>query len=90
MKTDIRLVKMIRDLRQLHYRIGKRKVKPILDKYALILRINPIATDTIGKITKRHNLFFQKHSRMYHNSNSKRCDCQLNYKPKIKRSPQGN
>jgi len=87
MKTDIRLIEMIRDLRQLHYRIGKRKIKPILDKYALSLGINSIAVDTIGKVIKRNNLFFQKHGRVYHNPNSKRCGCKLNYKSKLKRSP---
>lgn len=87
MTTDVRLIDMIRDLRQLHYRIGKRKIKPILDKYAISLGINPIATDTIGKIIKRNNLFFQRHGRMYHNPNSRRCGCQLNYKSKVKRSP---
>lgn len=87
MKTDIRLVEMIKDLRQLHYRIGKRKIKPILDKYALSLGIKPIAVDTIGKVIKRNNLFFQKHGRIYHNPNSKRCGCKLNYKTKVKKSP---
>ncbi len=87
MNTDIRLIDMIRDLRQLHYRIGKRKIKPILDKYALSLGIKPIAVDTIGKVIKRNNLFFQKHGRVYHNPNSKRCGCKLNYKSKVKKSP---
>jgi hypothetical protein len=87
MKTDIRLIEMIKDLRQLHYRIGKRKIKPILDKYALSLGIKPIAVDTIGKVIKRNNLFFQKQGRIYHNPNSKRCGCKLNYKSKVKRSP---
>ena len=90
MKTDVRLVKMIKDLRQLHYRIGKRKIKPILDKYAVSLGIKSIAVDTIGKIIKRNNFFFQKQGRMYHNPNSRFARSKLSYKSKVKRSPKIN
>lgn len=90
MKTDIRLVEMIRDLRHLHYRIGKRKIKRILDKYAINLGIKSIAVDTIGKIIKRNNFFFQKQGRIYHNPNSTFAKRKLNYKSKVKRSPRIN
>jgi len=90
MKTDVRLIEMIKDLRQLHYRIGKRKIKPILDKYAVSLGIKSIAVDTIGKIIKRNNFFFQKQGRIYHNPNSCFAKRKVNYKSKVKRSPRIN
>jgi len=87
MTTDIRLLEMIKDLRKLHPRIGKRKIKPILDKYAIGLSIKPIAVDTIGKVIKRNHLFYQKQGRMYHNPGSKYATKKLTYKTKVRKSP---
>jgi hypothetical protein len=87
MTTDIKLLEMIVELRKLHPRIGKRKIKPILDKYAIGLGIKPIAIDTIGKVIKRNHLFYQKQGRMYHNPSSKVACRRISYKSKVKHSP---
>lgn len=87
MTTDLRLLEFISDLRKLHSHIGKRKIKPILEKYALSLGIKSLAVDTIGKVIKRNHLFYQKQGRTYHNPNSKCAQRKVNYKTKVKRSP---
>lgn len=87
MTTDSRLLEMIIELRKLHPRIGKRKIKPLLDKYAIGLTIKPIAVDTIGKVIKRNHLFYQKQGRIYHNPSSKYATKKINYKTKVKHSP---
>lgn len=87
MNTDARLLEMISELRKLHPRIGKRKIKPLLDKYAIGLGIKPIAVDTIGKVIKRNHLFYQKQGRIYHNPSSKCATKKINYKTKVKHSP---
>ena len=87
MTTDLRLLEFISDLRKLHPRLGKRKIKVLLDKYAFSLGIKPLAVDTIGKVIKRNHLFYQKQGRRYHNPNSKHAQSKVNYKTKVKRSP---
>ena len=67
MITDHRIIAFIRQLREEHPRLGKEKVKPLLDEYCQEDGIDSIAISTIGKVIKRNNLFFQKAGRMYHN-----------------------
>jgi len=52
----------------------------------LVKKIKPIAVDTISKVIKRNNLFYQKQSRMYHNPGSKVANRKIIYKSKIKHS----
>jgi len=61
-----RVAEEIRRLRESHYRLGKEKIKPLLDQYCLVNGLPVISISTIGKVIKRHNLFFQRQSRMYH------------------------
>ena len=70
MTTDPTVVAYIRQLRQDHPRLGKEKIKPLLDKYCDELNISSIKESTIGKVIKRNNFFFQKTGRIYHNPNS--------------------
>ena len=67
MTTDPRVVTFIRQLREEHPRLGKEKIKPLLDEYCRRLGIASPAVSTIGKIIKRQGLFFQKSGRTYHN-----------------------
>ncbi len=67
MTTDERIVNYIKHLREKHPRLGKEKIKPLLDKYCLTLGIQSISVSTIGKVIKRNNLFYQKQGRIYHN-----------------------
>jgi transposase InsO family protein len=71
MDTNTRIIEFIRDKRQQHPRIGKEKLKPLLDRYCREQGIQSISESTIGKIIKRHKLFFQKAGRIYHDPNSK-------------------
>lgn len=71
MKTDVRIIEFIRDKRQRYPRIGKEKLKPLLDKYCKEHGIRSISESTIGKIIKRYKLFFQRSGRIYHDPNSK-------------------
>lgn len=71
MVTDERILEYIRKLRKQIPRIGKEKIKPLLDYYCHGIGIPPIAESTIGKIIKRHKYYFQKQGRIYHNPASK-------------------
>ena len=71
MTTDPRIVAFIRNLRQEHPRIGKEKIKPLLDRYGRSLGIASIAVSTIGKVIRRNQLVFPKYGRIYHDPNSK-------------------
>jgi len=67
MTTDPKIVGYIRSLREKHPKLGKEKIKPLLDEYCLKVNISSISTSTIGKVVKRHNLFFASQGRIYHN-----------------------
>ena len=70
MTTDPKIVSEIRKLREKYPRLGKDKIKPILQKYCLKEGLTPISISTIGKVIKRNNFFFQKSGRIYHSPNS--------------------
>lgn len=61
----VEITEFIRSLRQEKPRLGKEKIKPLLDKYCIEVGIKNISESTIGNIIKRHNFFFQKAERMY-------------------------
>ena len=71
MTTDPQVLAFIRQLREDHPRLGKEKIKPLLDRHCQRLGIRCPAVSTIGKILKRHSLFFQRSDRVYHDPNSK-------------------
>jgi hypothetical protein len=72
MQTDPRIVAYIRELRLLHPRLGKEKVKPLLDTFCRHEKLSPLAISTIGKVIKRNNLFSQPSGRVYHDATRKR------------------
>ena len=65
MIVDERVLSFIRNLRELNYRIGKEKIKVLLDVYCEKESIPKISESLIGKIIKRNNLLFA--NRIYHN-----------------------
>lgn len=65
-----KVVMHIRFLREEHPRLGKEKIKPLLDKYCLKEGLPAIEISTIGKVIKRNNFFFQKSGKIYHNPGS--------------------
>ena len=70
MTTNPNIVSEIRKLREKYPRLGKEKIKPLLNKYCLKEGLTPISISTIGKVIKRNNFFFQKSGKIYHNPNS--------------------
>jgi hypothetical protein len=66
MNTDKRIIEFIKSLREKYPKIGKDKIKPLLDKHCLTLGIDLISSSTIGKVIKRHHFFYQKTGRIYH------------------------
>lgn len=71
METDHRIFGFIRSLREIHPRLGKEKIYPLLVEYCKQNNLTPIKESTIGKVIKRNNLFYQKQGKLYHNPNSK-------------------
>jgi hypothetical protein len=57
MQTDPRIAAFIQKLREEHPRLGKDKIKPLLDRYSRSEGLKPIAVSTIGKIIQRKQLF---------------------------------
>ncbi len=92
---DPETVSFIRTIRKDHLRIGKEKVKPLLDKYCSKRNIKTISISTIGKIIKRYCLKFPSSPSLnYHNPESKwateRKTVRGRYKKKVKHSPKSN
>lgn len=58
METDPRVVDFIRGFRRRYPRLGKAKLKPLLDEYCRKEGIPTLAEATIGKVIKRHHLNF--------------------------------
>jgi len=86
MSVDPRIIEFIRSLRRKYGRIGKEKLKTLLDIYCKEMSIASISESTIGKIIKRNKFFFQgKPGRIYHNPDKKQPDkCK---RKRIKKSP---
>lgn len=88
MQTHPKVLAYIKLLREKHFRLGKEKIKPLLDKYCFKNNLPCISESTIGKVIKKHNLFYSQNRRMYHNPGhgwAKRKKSR--YKIKVKRSP---
>lgn len=56
MLLDFRLEKEIRRIRQEHYRLGKSKLKPLLDEFCIQNNIECLSESKIGRILKKHLL----------------------------------
>ncbi len=73
MSVDPRIVEFIRFHRRKYGRIGKEKLKPLLDVYCKEIGISSICESKIGKIIKKYKYFYQGHpGRVYHNPDIKR------------------
>lgn len=87
MTTDSRIVSFVRELRLQHPRLGKEKIKPLLDQYCRKENLPTIQQSTIGKVIKRNNLFFQKTGRCYHNPASGFANQRRKKRLRIKHTP---
>ena len=74
-------------LREEHPRLGKEKIKPLLDAYCLSENISTIQESTIGKVIKRNNYFFQKSGKIYHNPTHKYAQAKRKKRDRIKKPP---
>jgi len=72
METNPLVLAEICRLRKKHYRLGKEKIRPILNKYCEGLGLSLPAESTIGKIITRNHLFFSRHSYGFHDPGRKR------------------
>ena len=82
------LIEFIRKQRSAHYRLGKEKIKPLLDKFCKDNGYEKISVSTIGKVIKRYNMLHPGNGRVYHNPLSKWAKRKVSYKNRVKKSPQ--
>lgn len=66
MYVDEPIYEFIKSLREKHPRIGKDKIKILLDKYCEGKGLNTVSASKIGKIVKRNNWFFYLGKRTKH------------------------
>lgn len=85
MQVDPLLLFEIKRLRQKHYRLGKQKLKPLVDKFCKENSLETPSTSLIGKIIKRNNFFYQRKTFGYHDPNRKKY--QRKKKLRIKKAP---
>lgn len=71
MQSDQSIVDFIREYRKKYGRIGKEKLKVLLDSYCAEQGMASVSASTIGKIIKR-NKFSQQCRRVYHDPSIKR------------------
>jgi transposase InsO family protein len=88
MITDPRIINFIKTQREEHPKLGKEKLKPILDEYCEKIGIPSVSASTIGKILKRNNYFFQKSGRIYHNPSSGWAKRKNNKRLRVRYSPE--
>ncbi len=67
----LEIIEFIRALRQEHPRLGKEKIKPLVDEYCTQHGMKSISESTVGNIIKRHQLCFRKPGSIYRNPQSK-------------------
>lgn len=88
MMIHTHIIRFIKQTREDHPRLGKEKIKPLLNEYCLAEKLQAISVSTIGKIITRYGLL-SPHPirRYYHNPNDKRNRVKRQYKTRIKHSP---
>jgi len=69
--TNPKIVDFIKGQREVHFRIGKEKLKVFVDAYCLENGFKSVSISTIGNIVKRHNFFYQDQRKIYHDPASK-------------------
>jgi transposase len=88
MRVHPKALSYLKKLREDHYRLGKRKIKPLLDEYCQKNDLPIYSEAKIGRIIKKYHLFYQKNTRIYHNSSyhyqgrSKKRRLRRRYSPK--------
>lgn len=67
MLVNPKVLEYIKHLREVHPRLGKTKIKPLLDQYCKLNSLPTYSTAKIGRIISIHKLFYQSSGRVYHN-----------------------
>lgn len=80
------ILREIERLRRKHYRLGKLKIKPLLDQYCRKHEIKAPSVSLIGKIIRRYHLFSQRPALGYHDPGRKKH--QFRKKERVKKAPQ--
>ena len=87
--TYYKIIEFVREIREEHPRLGKEKIKPLLDKYCEKNGFKSISKSSIGNVIRRHKLFCQKAGKIYHNPDGKWAKKQVKKqkRERVKRSP---
>ena len=80
---NFEVIAFIRELRNEHPRLGKEKIKPLVDEFTDSMDLASVSVSTIGRIIKRYCLYSSTR-RVYHNPHKGR---KISYLDRIKRSP---
>jgi transposase InsO family protein len=83
------VIAFIRQLREDHPRLGKDKIKSLLDVYCAQQGFKRLSASTIGNLIKKYRLTVLKSGRLYHNPNSgwAQNQAQKTKRPRVKHSP---
>ena len=67
MRVNLKALEEIKRLREEYPKLGKAKIKPILDAYCTRENLPTYSQAKIGRIISKHNLFYQVSGKAYHN-----------------------
>jgi transposase InsO family protein len=82
------IISFIRDIRKTYPRLGKEKIKPLLDAYCRKQHFSCPSESTIGNIIRRNHFFFQGTRKIYHNPDAHRTMNRIKQKrAKVRHSP---
>ena len=71
MIVNSKVYAFIENIRLNNWRLGKEKIKRLLDAYCLLEGLETVSESKIGRIIKVNNLFLPKRGRVYHNPDKK-------------------
>ena len=82
--TSKEVIGFIKWMRHRYPRIGKEKLKPLLDRYCKGKGVRTVSESTIGNIIRRQKLFYPNTRRIYHDPNSKWAQNKVKRKKRLK------
>jgi putative transposase len=71
MVVDEKVLDFITNMRLNSYRLGKEKIKTLLDAYCQTEGLETVSESKIGRLIKKNNLFLPKLGRVYHDPSKK-------------------
>lgn len=66
MMVNPKVLEYIKHLRETYPRLGKTKIEPLLDRYCVESDLPVYSESKIGRIISKHNLFYQRSGKVYH------------------------